>query len=86
MMNRTDFSGLFPALNYGGKRIRLAEWPHQVVDSRETEYSLITVHEFHSPDGLLKVKVTKEEFRDFPALRCRNELMGCGTADTPICT
>ena len=72
----------FPALTYDGHRIRLTEWERSIVRREENGAALLTEHEFVSPDGLLKIRHVREEFHDFPALRCRNELCGCGKTET----
>ena len=77
-----ELDRLFPALKYGGERFSLAEWKHTVVCREETGTALLTEHEFISPDGLLKIRLVREDFRDFPAIRCRNALIGCGKTET----
>lgn len=81
---KTGFSALLPALCYGDKRVRLAEWRNSVVSREENRDFSRTEEEFLSPDGRLKVLLEREEFRDFPALRYRVKLVGCGDAETSI--
>ena len=81
---KTGFAALLPALCYGDKRVRLAEWRNSVVSREENRDFSRTEEEFLSPDGRLKVLLEREEFRDFPALRYRVKLVGCGDAETAV--
>ena len=85
-MTKSEFDRSFPAVEYDGKRQRLAEWRHAVVRREGSGDVMVSEHEFVSPDGLLKIRHRREEFRDFPALRCRNELIGCGATESRLIT
>ena len=58
-----------PSLTYGGEPVSAAAWSVDVVSEEETAEGRRTVREFAAPDGLLKVRTTLLEYRDFPAVR-----------------
>ena len=81
-MMKSEFQELLPLLTYGGERMRLCRWGETTVSRTESGDEVLTVREFTSPDALLGVRSADEEFRDFPVLRRRYELIGIGGADS----
>lgn len=75
---------LLPSIVYGGKEYPLSAWPAVTLSETETADGRRTVRESTAPDGLLKVRVTMQEYRDFPAVKIWPELVGCGERDSAI--
>lgn len=73
-----------PSLTYGGERVSADAWRVDVISEEETAEGRRTVRAFAAPDGLLKVRTTVLEYRDFPAVRCTPELVGCGDRDSAV--
>ena len=69
-----NLASMLPAFEYNGQDVQLAAWHKEELSD--------CVSVYHSPDGLLDVRITRKLYPGYPVLELLPELIACGKEKT----
>ena len=83
-MSNAELTSLLPSFLYGGAPAVLPDWASAQETAETNAEGRRSVRTFTSPDGLLALRITMQEYDDFPAVKYWPELIGCGRTHSAV--